>query len=115
MNVVQISPSMPPNLTTQQQNQWKVATAHTNPWRLYVDKQNSSLLRIAGSGNGGTFEVTLENQLFNSSIPASAFTYTPPAGAKEITAPPTSSLAGPNGARGLAPGGTPMPPPPAHK
>jgi outer membrane lipoprotein-sorting protein len=115
VNVVQISPMMPPNLTPEQQTKWKQAAANANPLRLFIDKATSSLLRIAESANGGSVDVMLQNQLFNSSIPTSAFTYSPPAGAKEITAPATSSLGGGlNGAPGGRPGLTP-PLPPAHK
>jgi outer membrane lipoprotein-sorting protein len=115
VNVIQISPMMPPNLTPEQQAKWKEAAAHANPLRLFVDKQNSLLLRIAESANGGSVDVMFENQLFNSSIPASSFTYTPPAGAKEITPPPSALPGGGlSGAPGVKPGITP-PPPPAHK
>ena len=113
VSVVQINPMMPPNLTPEQQAKWKQAAAHANPLRLFVDKENSSLLRIAESANGGTVDVVLENQLFNSNIPTSAFTYTPPAGSKEIPAPTAPSVGGGlSGAQGLKPG---PPPPPAHK
>ncbi len=110
VSVVQISPMMPPNLTPEQQSKWKEAAAHANPLRLFVDKQNSLLLRIAETASGGTVDVSFENQLFNSSIPASSFNYTPPAGAKEISAQPAPGLGG-------APGGRPLnPTPPApHK
>jgi outer membrane lipoprotein-sorting protein len=115
VNVVEIAPMMPPNQTPEQQAKWKEATAHTNPLKLFVDKQNYSLLKIASSANGGSMDVTLENQLFNSSIPLSQFSYTPPAGAKQITVPPVSSLGGPgHPASGQGgPGG--VIPPPAHK
>jgi outer membrane lipoprotein-sorting protein len=113
VNVVQISPMMPPTLTTEQQAKWKAAAANATPLRLFIDKQSSMLLRIAESANGGSVDVTLENQLFNSSIPQSVFTYTPPAGSKEITAQPTNSL---GSGLGGAPGGKPgAPSPPAHK
>jgi outer membrane lipoprotein-sorting protein len=113
VSVVQISPMMPPSLTVEQQTKWKEAAAHANPLRLFVDKENASLLRIAETANGGSVDVMLQNQLFNSSIPASSFTYTPPQGAKEITAPVAPSL---GGVPGAAPGGKPgLVPPPAHK
>jgi outer membrane lipoprotein-sorting protein len=116
VNVVQVSPMMPPNLTPEQQGKWKTAAAHANPLRLFVDKENSALLRISETANGGSVDVTLQNQLFNSSIPASAFTFPLPAGAKEITAPPVSSLGGGvNGAPGTKPGGLTIPPPAPHK
>ena len=115
VNVVQVAPMMPPNLTPEQQKKWKDTTATMNPWRFYIDKENSSLLRIAETANGGSVDVILQNQLFNSSIPASTFSYTPPAGAKEITAPQGSSLAGgQSGLPGAKPG-TVIAPPPAHK
>lgn len=113
VSVIQISPMMPKTLTPEQQKQWKAAAAHANPLRLYVDKKDFALLRIAETANGGSVDVVLQNQLFNSSIPDNVFNYTPPPGSKEVTAPVAPAV---GGAPGGIPGGRPgVPALPPHK
>ena len=97
--VVMIKPAMNPKWTPDQQAKWKEMLKKATPLHLYIDKQNFALLRIMQDMNGNNLDILLENQLFNPTIPGSAFTFTLPPGSKEIVAP-----AQPAGG-GMAPGG----------
>jgi hypothetical protein len=67
---------------------------------LMIDKQNYQLLQLEQSGGQMTMSVDLTSQSIGGNFAPSAFTFTPPAGAKEFV-PPT-----PNGG---VPGGLPTP------
>ncbi len=100
--VIEIRPMMPANLTPDQQAKWKEAAAKANPLHLIVDKQNYLLLKITESATLGSVDVALNDQLLNGVIPNSAFTFTPPAGSKEVVqpAPGAPGAGGPAGVPG---------------
>jgi outer membrane lipoprotein-sorting protein len=98
--VLEITPTMPPNLTPEQKAQF----AKFKPLKLMVDKQNYHILQLRQSTTESTTEVNLGAQTFNSSIPGNTFVFTPPAGVTEFI-PPANPPGG--GVPGLPGGGPP--------
>jgi len=74
------------------------------PVHLMIDKQNYHLLRVSKSGGGMSLQIDFGPQTVNGAIPQSAFTFHPPAGAKEAVQPtaPTPGMM-PPGAGGVLP------------
>ncbi|HZT42377.1 MAG TPA: DUF2092 domain-containing protein [Chthonomonadaceae bacterium] len=101
-------PSLPANLPAQQKaqimanmkNQW----AKMKPIRLAIDKQGGQILRVTITTPAGPATIDFSSQMFNPAIPSSAFTFKPPAGAKELTMPT------PRGPGAPGPPGVPVPP-----
>lgn len=100
--VVQIKPpipSLPPNMPAAQKSK---LLASIKPDKFFIDRQNYHLLRMTRNMGDSHIDVEFEAQVFNASIPDTAFRFTPPAGAKEFVPPRGPGMGGP-GAPGAPP------------
>lgn len=89
-----------PNMTPQQKASMM---ATMKPIDFLVDRQNYHLLKMIRTTGPSTMTVEYGRQTFNGNIPDSAFTFHPPAGAKEAVAP--TPPMGQGGGRLMPPGG----------
>ena len=98
--VIQVTPVMPANLAPADQTKWKAAAKDAQPLKMMVDKQNYQLLGLNESAKGGSLEISFGSQTVNGSVPANAFSFTPPAGSKEAPKPPQQPTGAPGGIPG---------------
>jgi len=106
--VIELKPVPPPNMKPEDKKKYDEGLKAFKQYpRFMIDKQNYNLLEYSMVTSTGTALVDLTSQVFGAPLPASAFTFTPPAGAKEFKAPPPGPR--PGGAPGGAPGGPTVP------
>ncbi|HLV81888.1 MAG TPA: DUF2092 domain-containing protein [Chthonomonadaceae bacterium] len=91
-------PTLPPNTTPQTRQ--RIEQQIQKPVRLVIDRQNGALLHLSQETMGGAITIDYTGQTFNGSIPASAFAFKPPAGAKPFTPSAPAGMGGPGPGRG---------------
>ncbi len=105
--VIEIKPTQPPGLKPDQVKKYNDGLKQFKQFpRFMIDKQNYNLLKYTLATVQGTAEVDLASQVFGAAIPANAFAFAPPAGAKQFTGPPPGAPgSGPGGPNAMPSGG----------
>ncbi len=80
-----LKPNVPANLTPQQKEQAKKVKI-----LLMVDKQTYQFLKLTIDSGKGSLVQTVTGQVLNGTVAESQFSWTPPAGYKEQTPPPST-------------------------
>ena len=107
--IIEVKPVPPPNLKAADQQKFQAYLKQFKQYpRLMIDKQNYTLLEYTVTTAAGSAHANLSSQVFGGDIPASAFTFSPPAGVKEFVAP-KAPAGGALGAPGGIPGGGGVP------
>jgi outer membrane lipoprotein-sorting protein len=100
--VIELKPTPPPKAKPDELKKYNAAIKQFKQYpRFMIDKQTYNLLEYTLATTTATAQVDLTSQVFGGAIPASAFAFAPPAGAKEYKPAP----GGPGGAPGMPPGG----------
>ncbi|HZO91261.1 MAG TPA: DUF2092 domain-containing protein [Chthonomonadaceae bacterium] len=93
--VVEMMPHLPQIPNLRPEDRAKLLKAR-QPARFYIDRQNYQLLKVTVGGKNHA-EIDFGPQVINGAIADSAFTFTPPPGAKQFTPSPGGAPGTPRG------------------